>query len=239
MTRPEDAKLVGGVWLPASEEHFVEMMLHNKKRMRIVDGKHTYQYHKIERAMELQPADRRRICLDVGAHVGLWAMWLVKWFDHVHSFEPVPRFADIYPHNVHMNRASLHRFALGEREGEVAISIPLDMTGNSHVAIPDRNPDRRDGHGPIDQVFGVSLKALDSLGLRDVDFIKIDVEGYELPVVKGAAETIRSWRPNIVVEQKGNGRYYGDAPKAAVVFLESLGMRTLEVISGDYILGWQ
>ena len=238
MNPPQGAKLVGGVWLPASEEHFVEMMSPGAKRFREVAGRWTYQYHKIERAMKVQPEGRRRICLDIGGHVGLWAMWLTGWFDTVHSFEPVPGFADIYPLNVNMRRAVLHRLALGGREGEVTISIPLDMTGNSHVAIPGRDPDRRDGHGPVDQISGVPMVTLDSLGFDDVDFVKIDVEGYELPVVQGARETLLRNRPNIVIEQKGNDRFYGDPPRAALSFLEGLGMRKLDLISGDYILGW-
>ena len=238
MTAPEGAKLVGGVWLPATEEHFVEMMGPEAKRHRVVDGRWTYQYHKIERAMAAQPEGRRRVCLDIGAHVGLWAMWLVKVFWRVHSFEPVPGFADIYPHNVDMARTRLHRVALGERRGEVTISIPLDMTGNAHVAIPGRDPDRRDGHGEVAQVSGVPMVTLDSLGFDKVDFIKIDVEGYELPVVMGGRRTIEACRPNIVIEQKGNDRFYGDPPRAALAFLEGLGMKRLDVWSGDHLLGW-
>jgi FkbM family methyltransferase len=234
---PGNARLVGGVWLPDTEEHFEEMMLRNK-RMRVVDGKHTYQYHKIEAAMRFQPIDRRRVCLDIGAHVGLWAMWLTKWFDVVHSFEPVPWFANIYPYNVNMEKARLYPVALGDRADEVSISVPEDMTGNSHIAIPGRVPDRRDGHGDVRQCDSVSMIPLDSLEFADVDFIKIDVEGYELQVVQGAVETIKRWSPNIVIEQKGNEQAYGQPRDAACSFLRGLGMRDLQVISGDHIMGW-
>jgi hypothetical protein len=75
-------------------------------------------------------------------------------------------------------------------------------------------------------------------GFENVDFIKIDVEGYELPVVKGAVETITACKPNMVIEQKGNDRFYGQDRAAALSFLMGLGMKQLDVISGDYILGW-
>ena len=235
---PPRAALHGGVWLPEGEEHFADMMLRNKKRMRVINGKHTYQYHKLEAAMELQPKDRRSVCIDIGAHVGLWAMWLTDFFDKVIAFEPVPQFATIFPYNVDMTKVELHEIALGDSFGEVTISIPVDMTGNSHIAIPGKSPDRRDGHGPVDQVKGVSLQPLDSMEFGAVDFIKIDVEGYELPVVRGAEKTIRKFRPNIVIEQKGNDTSYGDKRGAAVEFLQSLGMRSMKCISGDHIMGW-
>jgi FkbM family methyltransferase len=235
---PARARLVGGVWLPETEAHFEEMMLRNPKRTRVVEGRHTYQFHKLEAALAQQPAERRRVALDIGAHVGLWAMWLVKHFDQLHAFEPLPWFADIFPHNVPMRTVELHRLALGRETGTVTLSVPLDMTGNTHVAIPGKEPDRRDGHGPVEQYLGVPMTTLDSFAFPVVDFIKIDVEGYELPVVEGARETIRRCRPNIVVEQKGNDQPYGEARNAALAYLTGLGMKPITVISGDHILGW-
>jgi len=46
------------------------------------------------------------------------------------------------------------------------------------------------------------MKRLDSFGLKRVDFIKIDVEGYELEVLKGGEYTITSCKPIIVLETK-------------------------------------
>ena len=88
----------------------------------------------------------------------------------------------------------------------------------------------------VDQV---RVDTLDSFELREVDLIKIDVEGWELPVVHGAVETLRKWRPIVVCEQKGNDELgYGHQPQAALHFLRSIGMAEKRVISGDYIMGW-
>ncbi len=64
-----NAKLVGGVWMPATERHFVEMMRPGAKRHAIRDGKWTYQTHKLDTAMRY--VENRRVCIDIGAHVGL------------------------------------------------------------------------------------------------------------------------------------------------------------------------
>lgn len=236
--KPARAKLIGGVWLPETDEHFVDMMLHNKKRIRVVEGKHTYQYHKIKAAMARQPPERRRVCVDIGAHVGLWSMWLTGYFRHVRAFEPVPHHGDIFPFNVDMTKATLHRAALGRREGTIAMAVPHRVTGNAHVSERGHAPNRRAGDGPGDKILGVPMRTLDSFGFSQVDFIKIDVEGFELPVVEGAAETIKRWRPNMIVEQKGMDVGYGDAPGAAVTLLKSWGMREIVNMGGDWIMGW-
>ncbi len=62
--------------------------------------------------------------------------------------------------------------------------------------------------------------------MASVSFIKIDVEGFELPVLEGAVETIQRCRPLMLVEQNGNDEvHFGRPRNEATAFLESLGMR--------------
>jgi FkbM family methyltransferase len=239
VTEPRHGKLIGGVWLPETETHFVDMMLRNRKGVRVVGGKHTYQYHKLEAALRHQPADRRRVCLDIGGHVGLWAMWLIEAFDVVHAFEPVPAHAALFERTVDLCKARLHRLALGRASGSVSIAVPLEQTGGAHVATGRDNPGARYNPGGASETWhGVPMVTLDSLDLEYVDFIKIDVEGFELPVIDGGRETIGRWRPNIVIEQKGNEAAYGEPRDAAVARLKSWGMKDLDVIAGDHNMGW-
>ena len=87
-------------------------------------------------------------------------------------------------------------------------------------------------------VENIEIRTLDSFDLTDVDFIKIDVEGFELPVVQGAEETICRCKPHMVVEQKGNESAYGGAKNEAAEFLYALGMKDLTIMAGDHIMGW-
>ncbi len=57
-------------------------------------------------------------------------------------------------------------------------------------------------------------------------------------MVEGAAETIKRWQPNMIVEQKGMDAGYGDAPGAAATLLKSWGMREIIDMGGDWIMGW-
>ena len=82
------------------------------------------------------------------------------------------------------------------------------------------------------------MRPLDSFKFSDVDFIKIDCEGYEHRVVRGAVETIKRCTPVIIVEQKAHKlqQNYGTKGVPAVDFLLALGYVTKKVMSGDYIM---
>lgn len=195
------------------------MEVHQRRE---IDGQLTYQYHKLERALELVPADRRRVCVDVGAHVGLWSKEFVKAFQTVVAFEPNPVVADLWRWNVTAKNATLHQVALGESTGSVGLKIYDGHSGHTQIG------------GPGD----VPIRMLDSYGLSAVDLVKIDVEGHELAVVKGAINTLRRCRPVVVVEQKGEDGRLGMERDGALHWLERLGMFSIGCHGGDYFMVW-
>ena len=194
------------------------------KEQRIVDGQATYQYRKLAQAMLSVPEDRRRVAIDIGSHVGLWAMQLVKLFDKVECFEPNPEVARLWPWNVRTDNARLWPFALGKIHGKIALEYNPKVSGNAHVTGIDEN--------------GIEMRPLDSFEFEQVDFIKIDVEGYESLVLKGAEKTIRKNRPVMVLEQKGNDGRLGFGLHAGLKLCKRWGMRSAFCIGGDHILIW-
>jgi FkbM family methyltransferase len=208
----------GGVWLPDGEQHMVEWMIAKNQR---VDGKLTYQWEKQQAA--LAHCRRFRLAVDIGAHVGLWAMHLVRRFDKVVAFEPVDAHRACFARNVTAPNVRLYPVALGLLEGGVTISSNPTSSGDSRVA----------GVGDI------PMHRLDDYALTEVDFIKADCEGYELLALLGGEATIRRWRPTICVEQKpGMPQRFGLDETGAVGYLERLGAKLRRVISGDYILSF-
>lgn len=239
MEAPEGGTFFMGMWMPATERHFIGMMKDHSK-VGVVRGRGTYQKHKLDLAMKRVPLDRRRVAVDIGAHVGLWSVWLIRLFERVEAFEPVPLHAKLFTMNVPgkvdpdetVGNYWLHQVALGDREGTVGINVPSHTTGNATVA--------EGGNERAATVTDVKMITLDSLNLPIVDFIKIDVEGYELQVLRGAAETIKRCRPYLVVEQKGNDEklYRRERNEGLRFCLHELGMKSLGEYAGDHILGW-
>ena len=78
---------------------------------------------------------------------------------------------------------------------------------------------------------------LDSLKLKDVDFLKIDCEGYEENVIRGGIETITASKPVIIVEQKRDmAEKLGLPTLGAVDLLKTLGYRVVDELAEDYIM---
>jgi FkbM family methyltransferase len=215
-----------GIWLPDGEKHFPEWMSRNGE---IVDGKGTYQIKKLRAAME--HCKKFRNAVDVGAHVGLWSMQLIRRFEMVYAFEPVTAFRECWEKNLNVWQklnAVVIDYALGKFPGTVEMAIDPADSGGTHVKshIPE---------GP-----GIRMRTLDSFAFKDVDFVKIDCEGYEEPIVAGARETLLRCRPCVIVEQKPHklGPNFGIKGTPAVDMLRELGAEVRREMGGDYIMSW-
>ena len=160
----------------------------------------------------------RRCAVDGGAHAGLWSERLVGLFERVVAFEPWKGHHDEFRKRV--PGAELMGCALGDALGVVGVRGGADNDGQFHV----------DPHGATVPVF-----PLDDLSLEDVDFLKLDVEGYELHALRGAGQTISACRPVVLLEENGLCARYGVAPGAAGKWLQERGYRMAEVVNKDQV----
>ncbi|MGP4088735.1 FkbM family methyltransferase [Streptomyces sp. KR55] len=130
--------------------------------------------------------------VDVGGWYGPWTRRLSARSRRVVTVEPVPHLARLLssttPANVHVIQA-----AATDRPGTARLWLPPDDTGDRGVS----SLIRRDIHA---HAVEVPCVALDDLGLRDVDFIKVDVDGSELSVLRGATALLARDRPTLLVE---------------------------------------
>ncbi|MBC9724169.1 FkbM family methyltransferase [Streptomyces sp. TRM68367] len=130
--------------------------------------------------------------VDVGGWYGPWTHRLAGRAREVVTVEPVPHLArllsDAAPPNVRVVRA-----AASDRPGTARLWLPADDTGARGVS----SLVRRDIHG---RALDVPCVTLDELGLKDVGFIKIDVDGNEPAVLRGATVLLARDRPALFVE---------------------------------------
>lgn len=211
-----------GWWFPDAESHFPKML----KKSVDKGGPAEYQYQVRDRS--IAHARQRGVALDIGANVGLWSRGLCANFRTVVAFEPVAMFRECLIRNVTASNLQVKDFALGDRRTQATMIITEGNTGHTHI-----DPATL-GSGET-QVY-----RLDDLELDEVDYIKMDCEGYEYRILQGAELTIRRCRPVVVVEQKPHDAYsdqYGQ--HAAIELLRSWGMVRLDQVKDDWIMGWQ
>lgn len=204
-------KQVNGIWFTGLEKHLAEFK----------EVKENGTYQKATLDLALSHCDKFRNAIDIGGHVGLWSMHLVKKFDCVHIFEPILDHIDCLVRNVQEGTYHLNMCALGEEEKDGWMQLDPENTGHTHVA--------------EEGTHSTKIKTLDSFNLKEIDFIKMDCEGYEVFVCKGGKETLLREKPVICIEQKPHG-FYSDNPMAGVEYLNSLGFEEVGRIRKDIIM---
>ena len=140
---------------------------------------------------ELVP--RNSTVVDVGAWWGPWTYWLANRAASVWSFEPNPEMASFLTRVASPN-VRVEAVALSNRSGTGTLFAPEDVGHDALAALSTRN--LANGVRSIE----VPLRRLDDYRLEEVQFMKIDVEGHELEVLKGAEETIARCGATILVE---------------------------------------
>jgi len=183
------------------------------------------------------------VFVDVGANIGYISAigaGAVGPLGQVHSFEPVPIYFDYLSQLPKLNPAHkmyLNNFALGDHEAanNIDVAVNANIGANSMV----------DGFVQKDmvaQTIVVPTKRLDEyLKAKGIcpNFIKIDVEGYEFPVLKGASgffEKQKGSLPPILVEI--SPRVYRDSPvdiSALEDYMFSWGYRSYTAFGKDTV----
>ena len=149
-----------------------------------------------------------RVAIDIGCRVGEYTAYLQRDFARVYAFDP--NLWKSFRYNVDLTKVTHYCCALGDEEGEI------EMFGGTHS-------DATGGHLKL-----VPEYTLDMLEFDAVDYIKIDVEGFEKKVLLGARRTIERHNPLIVVEQN-HVVLDGDEQYSAKHYLESIGYRQVAV----------
>ena len=207
--------LHNGVHLPDWEGHLQKMLDEYPK----VNGKATYQFRKLETVMKLSSVGN---VVDVGAHVGLWSMHLVDYFEKVYAFEPVSEYRKLFRKNV-VGNWTLYPYACGDE---------TKLVGTEH-------PNVNSGHTYIVDGTESRMVRLDDMSLKDIAMMKFDCEGYEYFAIKGGEKLIKEYKPAIIVEQKPQNKdRYGLSNLKAVDLLKSWGAKLRGTDCGDYILSW-
>ena len=165
----------------------------------------------------LKPGD---VVVDIGAHIGLHSIVLsqiVGERGQVHAFEPNWKIYQESLVNLKLNKlhnVRTHFAALGPSFDRITMSANVSGNeGHTHI-----------GHGGNI----VELRTLDSYHFKKVRLIKIDVEGAELGVLKGAKKTILESKPALIIE------VFRENQDKVFTFLEAMGYEHHPIGYPDY-----
>lgn len=168
---------------------------------------------------------RGRTCIvQAGGNVGVYPLALADYFRRVVTAEPDPENVACLWRNIEardvFKRVDARQLAFGaQHDGCRVIAHEPDNVGAHRV----------EPVGPI------VMMPIDDLGLLACDAIWLDVEGYELPALKGAAKTIEKWSPVVCIEDKGLNALYGEPPGAAQDWLRARGYVEIDAFGNDKV----
>lgn len=168
------------------------------------------------------------VCIDVGANVGMYSIMLSRICGKngtVLSFEPTPEvfhyLSKIIRNGINkLSNVKLYQMALGNHTGNVSLIFQNEKNGEISDTLTRIGEDQG----------AVRMTTLDAvvkkLELREVNFIKIDVEGYELKVLKGSVELLQKYHPILLMEIDNMWlARYGSSYEEILSFLSSLGYK--------------
>jgi FkbM family methyltransferase len=172
------------------------------------------------------------IAFDVGANFGWYSCHLAQLVGEageVHIFEPTNAIDELKS-NLTLNkfeaRCVLNQVALAEKEGTEILFIP-EKLGTAFASL------REQSYGRTQKICVPTQKLDDYVTanrVRDVDFMKMDVEGAEYLVLEGAENVVKQYSPVIMLElYKPHTEYFGYSPEELISYLGDLGYHLFEI----------
>jgi FkbM family methyltransferase len=162
-------------------------------------------------------------CVDVGSHKGEILDLFLKFapLGRHYAFEPIPEFYNNLKKN-YSERCSVYAVALSDKQGTTTFQFVKNAPAYSGI-----KQRKYDIENPEIDEIEVALDTLDAvLADKKIDFIKIDVEGAELSVLRGAQKIIEEQKPYILFEcGLGASDFYGTQSGDVYDFFTAAGMK--------------
>lgn len=165
----------------------------------------------------LNAATGREVVVQAGGNCGLYPRLFAKYFKTVYTFEPDPLNFHCLVNNCQLDNIIKINAALGETNELVRVQ----RAGMGNVGM---HTVQRDGETFVPQF------TIDQLALKQCNFIQLDVEGYEINILRGAINTIKQFKPGISCENGSNN--------GIPDFLAPLGYNCVTTVGADVIYAY-
>jgi FkbM family methyltransferase len=211
-------------WLPEPLLQ-VAKRVHYARRLRHVDATTERDLAVVRRLV----AEGDRV-IDVGANIGVYTVALSRWVGpagRVHAVEPVPPTFALLASTVKRLRLSnvqLHNVAASDRETAVLMEVPTYAEGGANFYESRISASSAPSAVSAVQRFAARAARLDEIIPPDpIAFVKMDVEGHELPALRGARAILETHRPALLIEISGNPCEAGSSAAEVFMMLETMG----------------
>lgn len=201
-------KLVGDLWCPD-----------------VMSGPHAYLRRSKSLDAQIALCPQKRTCVQAGGHIGIYPTKLAQHFERVYTFEPEPEnFICLQLNTRKLKNVLIHDSFLGSDFQNRDLHKHSKSTGGHQTGFPNRT--------------GIPTATIDAFQFMDLDAIFLDVEGFEMEILKGALATIARCRPLLVLEENGKGKKYGGVRIGDLeLAMRPYGYKLLATEGEDIVLG--
>lgn len=162
----------------------------------------------------------RSYVIQAGGNMGMWPKKYSTLFKNVYTFEPDEINLYCLKKNVNTDNVKIFPYAVGETTRNISMEVLLEK---------NRGANRVSFGGDIPMI------TIDELNFEGCNLLQLDVEGFEHQAVLGAKNTIKKFKPVIVLELKGHGEHYGFTDIETINLVESLGYKLKTTLRADHI----
>jgi FkbM family methyltransferase len=145
-------------------------------------------YEQRHRDTILKHIPQKNTFVDVGTNIGIWSLPLSYEFNKVISYEPSITNRECLELNLN-GRCEIRPFAVGHKNAKVSFHEEVKNCGNSKI-----------WDTLAEETYEVDLVRLDDQNIENCSLIKIDVQGFELGVIQGAENLIKTQQPWVIFE---------------------------------------
>jgi len=164
------------------------------------------QHHREMRPLLAPLIPHDAVVFDVGAHAGQYTKLFARRARHgrVYAIEPQNYARRILRAAIRFNRLrniEILPLALGAAPGTAILTIPVKASGSYGFGLAHLGPHTRSGAAETETVKVTTLDTLAAtLGLKRLDFIKADIEGWEQAMLEGGRATLTRFKPALLIE---------------------------------------
>lgn len=177
-----------------------------------------------------------KIFLDIGAHMGTYTLNFAPHFKHTYAFEAQKNTYYCLAGGIALNnlssKATAYNYAITNSEDAgtpITLNVVSKDGGGSTIKKFDTYPEALD-------VEEVDTECIDHFEFEDVGLIKIDVEGAELDVIKGAVKTIKANNFPPILFEVWPDEWYSAQKEELITFVNELGYKTQHVYGNNMFL---